>query len=166
MTTILRSIEGTYYITSIGQAFIIDPSTVISVDPHSRVIGMLLGVVSSHEHASTHKRGTQLKPHIISAMEGPWIAGGIKSLAFLSSSTDSNAFFIKLMYFNDCFFFIHRHQRPSLFIAIHSILPFQIATQEMSFCLSGEQTTLMLNRSYCSGVKVMWGREMSICCIN
>ena len=92
-----------YHITSTGQAFIIDPSTVISVDLHSRVIDMLIGVVSSHEHASTHKRGTQLKPHIISAMEGPWTAGDIKSLAFLGSNTESNDFFIKPKYFNDCF---------------------------------------------------------------
>ena len=55
-----------YYITSTGQAFILDPSTVISVDLHSRVIDMLLGVVSSHEHAYTHKCGAQLKPYNIS----------------------------------------------------------------------------------------------------
>ena len=55
-----------YYIISTGQAFIIDPSTDILVDPHSRVIDMLLVVVSSHEHTSYHKCGTRLKSHIIS----------------------------------------------------------------------------------------------------
>jgi len=143
-----------YHITSTGQTFIIDPSTVISVDPHSRVIDMLLGVVSSHEHASTHKRGTQLKLHVISAMEAPWTAGDIKRLAFLGSSTDSDDFFIKPMYFNDCFSLFTGIKDPHFLLQYIQFSRSQTATQEMSFCLSGEQTTLMVNRSYCSGVKV------------
>jgi len=71
-----------YCVTSTGKTFIKD--VVVLVDPRSMVIDMLLEVVSRHAHTSTHKHETELKPHIISAME---TVGDINSLI---SSTNSD----------------------------------------------------------------------------
>jgi len=148
-----------YCVTSTGKAFIVDPTAVVSVDPHSRVIDMLLGVISGPAHTSTHKRGTQLKPHIISAMEGPWTVGDIQSLRFLGSSTNSEDFFIKPVYFDDCFSIFTDMKDPHFLLQYIQFSRSQTAIHEMSFCLGGEQTTLMVNRSYCSGVKICPGEN-------
>lgn len=148
-----------YNVTSAGRAFVLKPHSVVSVDPHSSVIDMS-GAVSKTAQPSTHKRGTQLKPHLISAMEGPWTAGNIENLKFpgSSASTDSEHF-IKPIHFEDCFSLFTGMKDPH-FLLQH--IPFsrsQTTTNEIFFCLEGKETTLMVNKSYCSGVKVCGGEN-------
>ena len=60
------------------------------------------------------------------------------------------------MHFNDCFSLSTGIKDPHFLLQYIQFSHSQTAThdQEMSFCLSGEQTTLMVNGSYCSEVKV------------
>ena len=149
-----------YNVTSAGKVFVLKPHSVVSVDPHSSIIDMLLGAVSKIAQPSTHKRGTQLKPHLISAMEGPWTVGNIENLKFLGSSTDSeHDLFIKPIHFDDCFSLFTGMKDPYFLLQYIQFSCSQTTTNEMSFCLGGVETTLLVNRSYCSGVKVCGGGE-------
>ena len=149
-----------YNVTSAGRAFVLKPHSVVSVDPHSSVIDMLLGAVSKTAQPSTHKRGTQLKPHLISAMEGPWTAGNIENLKFLgsSASTDSEHF-IKPIHFEDCFSLFTGMKDPHFLLQYIQFSRSQTTTNEIFFCLEGKETTLMVNKSYFSGVKVCGGEN-------
>ena len=149
-----------YNVTSAGKVFVLKPHSVVSVDPHSSIIDMLLGAVSKIAQPSTHKRGTQLKPHLISAMEGPWTVGNIENLKFLGSSTDSeHDLFIKPIHFDDCFSLFTGMKDPHFLLQYIQFSHSQTTTNEMSFCLGGVEITLLVNRSYCSGVKVCGGGE-------
>ena len=147
-----------YNVTPAGNAFVSKPHSVISVDPNCRIIDMLLGVVSKVAQSSTHKHGTQYKPYLISAMEGSWTVGNIEHLKLLGSSTDAeHDSFIKPIHFDDCFSLFTGMKDPHFLLQYIQFSRSQTTTNEMSFCLEEVQTTLVVNRSYCSGVKVCVG---------
>lgn len=90
-----------YILTSLGESFLANPYSVMSVDPHSSVIDALLGLV--HRPVSrnvTQKRGTQLKPRIIDLLEKPCVEGSIECLKFIGFNAGGNDI---CMFVKDCF---------------------------------------------------------------
>ena len=61
-----------------------NPHAVMSVDPQSNVVDVILGIVQTSTFKRCHQnRGKQLKPRVIAALEGPWTEGSIDKIKFL-----------------------------------------------------------------------------------
>ena len=93
-------------------------------------------------------------------MEGPWTVGNIENLKFLGSSTDSeHDCFIKPIHFEDCFSLFTGMKDPHFLLQYIQFSRSQTTTNEISLCLEGVETTLLVNRSYCSGIKICGGEN-------
>lgn len=78
------------------------PHTVMSVDPQSNIVDVILGIVKT----ATFKRcnqnwGKQLKPCVTDALEGPWSEESIEKIKFFGFDTEAQDSIC--LYFDNCF---------------------------------------------------------------
>jgi len=145
-----------YLITSAGEEFLLNPTTMMSLDPCSTTVDsvMILGDNVSLQHKkTTQSRGSQMKPKIMKLIEDKaWIDGDCEMLKYLGFDDDhGNAV---CLYFPDCM------ALPCATTDKHHLLQClqfsrtQATVKEVDVELDGKKETLVLNRSYCSGVKM------------
>jgi len=144
-----------YKLSADGEAFLNNPQTVMSVDPHSHIIDAIVG--EAHRKCSTksiQSRGVQLKPRIVAALEGKWLEGDTEILKFFGISVRD----VDLcMHFNNCYDLHATMKNPHYLLDIIQFSRTQSTVGEISVCLDGETVTLIANRSYCTGVKICAG---------
>lgn len=150
-----------YKLSTDGEAFLSNPQTVISVDPHSHIVDAIVG--EAHRKCSIksiQSRGVQLKACIMAALEGRWLEGDTKMLNFFRISVCD----VDLcMHFNNCYDLHATMKDPHYMLDIIQFLRTQSTVGEISICLDGEETTLVANRSYCTGVKICAAKTMRRC---
>ena len=80
-----------YLLSASGEDFLRSPFTVMSVDPQSNVVDIILGVLQNAPFRKSYQnRGNQLliKPRVMAALENTWIEGSIEKLKFLGLGLD------------------------------------------------------------------------------
>ena len=91
-----------YYLSSSGEEYVNNPHAVMSVDPQSNVVDVILGIVETSTFKRCHQnRGKQLKPRVIAALDGPWTEGSIDKIKFLGFGTEAQDYIC--LYFDNCF---------------------------------------------------------------
>ena len=95
-------------------------------------------------------RGKQLKPHIVDVIEGCHTEGSIEALKSLGFGCETDT----CIYFDNCFLLQNSSKDPHFLLNYIQLTRTQAATKEITVILDGVQTTILCNRSYCSGVKM------------
>ena len=127
-----------------------DPQAVMSVNPHACVIEKLLGVTHRNSKRCNQSRGKQLKPRIIDTIQGCHMEGSIDALKYIGFGCETDT----CIYFDNCFLLQNATKDPHFLLNCIHLTRTQAATKEITVILDGVQTTLLCNRSYCSGVKM------------
>ena len=95
-----HEVHRRYFLSSSGEVYISNPHAVMSVDPQSNVIDVLIGTVETVPFRKCHQnRGKQLKPRVIATLKGPWTQGTIGKLKYLGYGIHGGICF----YFDNCF---------------------------------------------------------------
>ena len=139
-----------YLLSSSGIAFLQDPQAVMSVDPHAYVIEKLLGVTHRNSKRCDQSRGKQFKPRIIDTIQGCHMEGSIDALKYIGFGCETDT----CIYFDNCFLLQNATKDPHFLLNCIQLTRTQASTKEITVILDGVQTTLLYNRSYCSGVKM------------
>ena len=142
-----------YVLSKSGESFIPLPHSAPSVSPYSNIPEIILGVTHSNPMKKpVHNRGTQLKPRIAAALDSMWIQGTVKHLKYLGFGEEFKNRDI-CFYFDDCYSPSGATNDPHWLLNCIQFSRSQTKVKEMSASINGEETQLMTNRSYCSGVK-------------
>jgi len=145
-----------YLLTAAGEKFLQNPFAIMSVDPQSNVVDVMLQVVERKSYAKCHQnRGKQLKPRLIAALEGCWIEGSLERLKFIGLGGEELD--DMCLYFRDCFSLSEATKKPHYLLNILQLSRSQAVVKPITVCIDGVTTELMANRAYCSGVKVCAG---------
>ena len=144
-----------YFLSAAGENFLQNPYAIMSVDPQSNVVDVMLGVVERKLYSKCHQnRGKQLKPRLIAALEGQLIEGSIERLKFLGLGEENDDI---CLYFHDCFSLPEATRKPHYLLNVIQLSRSQAIIKPITVNIDGEEIELMANRSYCSGVKVCAG---------
>ena len=142
-----------YVLSQSGESFISTPHSVVSVSPYSNIAEIILGVTHSKPMKKpVHNRGAQLKPRITAALDSLWIEGTVDCLKYLGFGEEFKNKDI-CFYFDDCFSQSGATNDPHWLVNCIQFSRSQTKVKEISASISGEETQLLANRSYCSGVK-------------
>ena len=149
-----------YCIAPQGTSFLSNQHSVMSVDPQSSVTDLLLGsVFRPPSKRINQKRGTQLKPRIIDALQKPYVIGSIEQIKYIGFGEKESEGIC--LYFEDVFTMKEGTKDPHFLLDCMQLSRTQSSVSEVSVNLDGVITTLKVNRSYCSGVKVCGGEGCS-----
>jgi len=98
--------------------------------------------------------GKQLKPRVIDTPQGPWTQGTTDKLKYLGFGIHGSA----CLYFDNCFSLSDATKDPYYLLNCIQFSRTQADIKEITFSsIDGVATSLMANRSYCSGFKVCSG---------
>ena len=144
-----------YLIAPPGEEFLVNPTTVMSMDPCSSTVDIIMihsEDASLQRKKTSQSRGSQIKPKIVKLIEDKmWLEGNSELLKYLGFGNEDNAI---CMYFSDSM------KLPYATPDIHHLLKClqfsrsQATIKEIEVILDGKKEVLVTNRSYCSGVKV------------
>ena len=129
----------------------------MSPDPRSTIVNVL--VQKSHYIKSTQNRGVQLKPRIVAAISDTcnWIDGTVEKLKYLGFGDDGGT--DVCMHFSDCFSLSAATRDPHYLLNCIQFSRTQSITNEVLITLDGSKVSLMMNRSYCTGIKICGGEN-------
>ena len=99
-----------------------------------------------------HNCGAQLKPRITAALDSLWIEGTVDCLQYLRFGEEFKNKDI-CFYFDDCFSQSGATNDPHWLVNCIQFSRSQTKVKEISASINDEETQLLANRSYCSGVK-------------
>ena len=151
-----HEVHRKYLLATAGEAFLDNPTSVMSVDPQSNVVDILLGEVQGKKYSKCHQnRGKQLKPRLIAALEGCAIEGTVDAIKFLGLGPEVNS--DTCFYFHDCFSLPEATRKPHYLLNVIQLSRSQAGIKPIRVNIDGVETELVANRSYCSGVKVCAG---------
>jgi len=109
---------------------------------------------------SSQARGTQVKPRLMNIFETQtWQQGDANELKYLgfdefgTASTSSEI----CLYFPEAQNSPHTTSDPHYLLHCLQLSRSQATIKELEVHLDGKRTTLLMNRSYCSGVKICAG---------
>ena len=78
-----HKVHRRHFLSLSGKEYVSNLHAVMSVDPQSNVIDVLLGTVETVTFRKCHQnRGKQLKPRVIDILESPWTQGTIEKLKY------------------------------------------------------------------------------------
>jgi len=145
-----------YLIAPAGEEFLLNPTTMMSVDPCSTTVDTVMihgGDISIEHKKTTQSRGSQMKPKIMKLIKDKeWIDGDCETLKYLGFG-DNNGTAV-------CLHFPDSMGLPCATTDKHHLLQClqfsrtQATVKEVDMDLNGTNETFVLNRSYCSGVKM------------
>ena len=145
-----------YLLSASGEDFLHSPFTVMSVDPQSNVVDIILGVLQNAPFRESHQNGgKQLKPRVMAALENTWIEGSIEKLKFLGLGLDVQDDIC--LYFHNCFSLSEATKDPHYLLNVIQFSRTQAGIISIIVHVDGVPTELMANKSYCSGVKMCGG---------
>ena len=147
-----------YIVSPSGDEFYSSPRAIMSPDPRSTIIDVTLGLVQKSPYVkSIQNRGVQLKPRIVAAIGDAcnWIDGAVEQLKYIGFGDNAGA--DVCMYFSDCFSLSVATRDPHYLLNCIQFSRTQSITNEVLIILDGTEIPLMMNRSYCTGVKVCGG---------
>jgi len=145
-----------YFLSPKGENFLQNPFAIMSLDPQSNVVDVMLHVVERKPFSRCHQnRGKQLKPRLIAALEGCLMEGTIDRLKFLGLG--EGELDDMCLYFHDCFSLREATKKPHYLLNVLQLSRSQAVIKPITVRIDGVMTELMTNRSYCSGVKVCAG---------
>ena len=149
-----------YIVSSLGNEFYSSPKAIMSPDPCSTIVDVALGLIQkSHCIKSTQNRGVQLKPRIVAVSSDTcnWIDGTVEKLKYLGFGDDGGT--DVCMHFSDCFSLSAATRDPHYLLNCIQFSCTQSITNEVLITLDGSKLSLMMNRSYCTGVKICGGES-------
>ena len=147
-----------YLLTPDGKAYLDHPTSVMSIDPQSNVVDVMLGMVEGKKYSKCHQnRGKQLQPRLIAALEGDSIEGTVNRIKYLGLGSEVNR--DTCYYFPDCFALPEATKKPHYLLNVIQFSRSQAGVKPIRVKIDGHETELMANRSYCSGVKVCAGEQ-------
>ena len=144
-----------YLIAPPGEEFLVNPTTVMSMDPCSSTVDIIMihsEDASLQRKKTSQSRGSQIKPKIVKLIEDKmWLEGNSELLKYLGFGNEDNAI---------CMYFPDSMKLPYATPDIHHLLKClqfsrsQATIKEIEVILDGKKEVLVTNRSYCSGIKV------------
>ena len=151
-----HEVHRRYFLSLSGEEYVSNPYTVMSVDPQSNVVDVMLGAVETAPFRKCHQNhGKQLKPRVIDVLESPWTQGTIDKLKYIGFGNHSDT----CMYFENCFAMPETTKNPHFLLDCIQFSRTQAGIKPITFNIDGVATSFMGNRSYCSGVKVCAGER-------
>ena len=144
-----------YFITSDGKEFISSLCALVSLDPHSSLTNMMLGL-SMHctNKRVNQKRGMHLKPKIIDLLQKTAVSGTIEQIKYIGFAKECKNVYV---YFENIFTIKESAKDPHFLLNCIQLSRSQVSITEITVKLDEKFTTLKINRAYCSGVKVCGG---------
>jgi len=152
-----------YMLSTKGEEYLANPTQVMSLNPSCTVIDRILASsqeITIEPKKSSQARGTQVKPRLMKIFETQaWQQGDVNELKFLGfdvSGTASTSSEICL-YFPEAQNLPHATSDPHYLLHCLQLSRSQATIKELEVHLDGKRTTLLMNRSYCSGIKTCAG---------
>ena len=99
-------------------------------------------------------RGTQLKPRIIDLLQKPAVSGTIEQIKYIGFAKECEDVCV---YFEDVFTIKESTKDPHFLLNCIQLSRSQVSVTDITVKLEEKFTTLKMNCSYCSGVKVCGG---------
>ena len=139
-----HEVHRKYSLALTGEVFLNNPTSVMSVDPQSNIVDVMLGVVESKKYSKCHQnRGKQLKPRLIAALEGSSIEGTIDKIKFLELGPEVND--DMCFFFHDCFSLPEATRKPHYLLNVIQFSHSQAGIKPIQVNIDGVETELMAN---------------------
>ena len=151
-----------FSLSSTGEEFLLSPSAIMSVNPHSSIIDQLLASKDTSLQPKRNKqnRAVQVKLRIVKLLEEKkWQQCNTDLLKFIgffdNNITDDEV----CLYFPDVRTLSSATSDPHHLLQCLQLSCTQATTKELEVHLDGRKETFVTNRSYCAGVKVCSGEK-------
>ena len=138
-----HEVHRKYFLAAAGEAFLQDPIAIMSLDPLSNVVDIMLGVVEKKYSKCHQNRGKQLKPRLIAALEGCLIEGNVEKIKFLGLGTEAHD--DMCFYFHDCSALPEATRKPHYLLNVIQFSRSQAGIKPIRVNIDGVETELMAN---------------------